>query len=111
MSKVRTNFKPERPRHFIKEWRKFRGHTQEELAEIVGVTHSALGQLERGVVNYTQPMLEALASALYCAPADLVSRNPEDQGSLWKLHENLRGASPDIVRRANDIIEALLKAG
>ena len=64
------------PRHFIRQWRIHRGYTQERLAEIVGVPHGALSQLERGLVNYTQPMLEALAEALRCEPADLIARDP-----------------------------------
>jgi transcriptional regulator with XRE-family HTH domain len=76
MGKVQTRFKEGPPRHFIKEWRKHRRLSQERLAERVGVTHGAIGQLERGLTSYTQPMLEALADALQCTPADLIMRNP-----------------------------------
>jgi len=76
---VRSYLKGGPPRHFIKAWRTHRGLTQERLADRVGVTHGAMSQLERGLVNYTQPMLEALADALQCEPADLLWRDPESE--------------------------------
>ena len=47
---------------------------------MIGITHGAMSQLERGFTWYTQPMLEALAKVLQCEPADLITRapNPED---------------------------------
>lgn len=63
-------------RHFIKEWRKYRRLTQEVLAEKAGMTAGAISQLESGIINYTQPSLEALANALGCTPADLLGREP-----------------------------------
>ena len=74
--KVRPQFKKGPPRHFVREWREHRGMTQEELAEIVGITHGAISQLERGEVGYTQRTLEAYAEALACTGSDLVGRNP-----------------------------------
>jgi len=68
--------KKQKPRHFIREWRKYRGLTLERLAERIDVTHGAISQLERGLINYTQPMLEALAVALSCEPADLLQQPP-----------------------------------
>jgi transcriptional regulator with XRE-family HTH domain len=80
--------------------------TIEQLAERVGVTHGAIGQLERGEVNYTQPMLEAISEALMCEPGDLVSRDPLSTKSIWLVWEN---ASDDervqIVRLAEAITE------
>ncbi len=79
MAKVRTYFKDGKPRHFIKEWRKHRGLTQQRLADRLGFTHGAVSQLERGLVGYTQPTLEALADALQCEPADLLWRDPDSE--------------------------------
>lgn len=46
---------------------------------MVGVTHGALSQLERGLIKHTQPMLKALADVLQCEPADLVRRDPTSE--------------------------------
>lgn len=92
MAKVRTNFKAPKARHFIRSWRKSRGYTQEQLAEMVGVTHGAISQLERGQTGYTQPMLEAIAAALHCEPADLIMRDPLQAGAPWSIWETLKPA-------------------
>jgi transcriptional regulator with XRE-family HTH domain len=82
MAKVKARFKTGHPRHFIREWRKFRGLTLERLAERIDVTAGAVSQLERGDTNYTQPMLEALADALQTTPGALVSWPPEKDPNL-----------------------------
>lgn len=99
------------PRHFIREWRKHRGYTQEKLAEMVGVTDGALSQLERGDTNYTQPMLEALAQALSCEPADLIIRNPLDQSSMWSILDALRKADDRLKGQAVRVVKELLRDG
>ena len=81
MGKVRPNLKT-RKKTQIREWRKHRGLTLERLSDRIGVTPGALSQLERGDVGYTQPMLEALADALSCQPADLISRPPDTENGL-----------------------------
>lgn len=81
MAKVKSNLKTKR-KTYVRAWRKFRDLTLEKLAERVGVTAGALSQLERGEVNYTQPMLEALAEELGCAPADLIMRDPKVGAAL-----------------------------
>lgn len=63
-------------RHFLHEWRKYRGLTQDELAEMAGLTSGAISQLENGIFAYKQPTLEALADALECQPGDILSVNP-----------------------------------
>ena len=81
MAKVKSNLKTRRQTYF-KEWRKHRNLTLERLAERINVTIGALSQLENGTTNYTQPMLEALADALYCQPADLIMRPPSVDAEL-----------------------------
>jgi transcriptional regulator with XRE-family HTH domain len=108
MSKVPSRLKPDKPRHFIKAWRIHRGLTQERLGDRVGVTHGALSQLERGLVNYTQPMLEALADALQCEPGDLITRDPNSE--IWSIWDQVRKLPPDEQKRIVAIIQALQKA-
>jgi transcriptional regulator with XRE-family HTH domain len=83
------------PRHYVREWRKFRGLTQERLAERTPYTTGAISQLETGRTKYTQDMLEALAAALDCKAGDLISRNPFMESDVISLFGDL----PDDKRR------------
>jgi transcriptional regulator with XRE-family HTH domain len=91
--------KPERRRHFIKQWRKAKNLTQEELAERIGVTPGAISQLELGRVNYTQNMLEAIAEEFGIRPGDLLNVDPTREGAMWSIWETL-----DVPTR-NQVIE------
>lgn len=97
VQKVHPLPKPEKPRHFIREWRKYRGLTQERLAERVEMTSGMISQLENGIVNYTQPTLEALAAALSCDPGDLLSRDPAMEGAILDLMRMIRQKDQSTV--------------
>ena len=103
-ARVRPIPKRRGARLFLKEWRESRGYSQETLAEIVGVTQGQISQLERGLINYTQPMLEALAEALNCDPADLLVRNPADPSGIWSIWDQLE--APEKVQ-AVELIKVL----
>ena len=117
MAKVKSRLKQKGPGHFIREWRKHRGLTLEQLGERVGVTAGALSQLERGEVNYTQPMLEALAEELKTTPGSLVSWPPEkDSGRAVQpvktpLHELADQVSPEDAERVLQMARIMLKTG
>lgn len=64
--------------HYIREWRKSRGLSQQALAEFVGVTDGAISQVERGDTKYTQSLLEAIAKSLLCTPGQLIDSNPSN---------------------------------
>lgn len=82
--------KKSNPRHtFIKKWRKHRGLTQEQLAERLGLTQATIARIERGEISYTQPVLEAMAEALRCEPADLIMRDPSQPGSIWSIWDQI----------------------
>lgn len=90
--------KPAKPRHFLREWRKYRRLTQEKLAERTELTSGAISQLENGIVNYTQPTLEALAYALSCEPGDILSRDPSKDGEVIDLLRLIRQKDMAVVR-------------
>lgn len=77
---------------FLREWRKYRGLTQQELADRAGLTNSAVSHLERGAKAYTQGSLEALARALECEPADLLARDPSSDEPLWAAWDGIADA-------------------
>jgi transcriptional regulator with XRE-family HTH domain len=94
-------------RQFIREWRKFHNLNQERLADRVGITQAYLSKLETGKAEYTQSLLEALAEALRCEPADLIMRPPEADQDIRLVWSQL---SPDKRKQALGII-MLLKEG
>lgn len=95
----------DRPKHYVKEWRKFRGLTQERLAERTPFTPGAISQLETGRTRYTQEMLEALAEALNCSPGDLLSVNPTKEGEVVDLMRLINDRNRDQAIR---VLKALV---
>ena len=87
--KVQTRFKQGPRRHYIKQWRKHRGLTQEQLAARAEVTPGTISQLEKGRINYTQPTLEAIADAMQISPGDLLNVDPTTDGAVWSIWETL----------------------
>lgn len=93
---------------FIREWRKFRNLTQEQLAERIEMSVGTISRVETGQQPYSQPMLEAIAAAVRCAPADLLSRRPDDpQYELWTV---IQGMKPEDRAQAIKVIKALAAA-
>lgn len=78
---------------------------------MVGVTDGAISQLERGEVNYVQPMLEAIAEALACEPGDLVMRDPTDKSAPWSIVDKLQKADEPTRKRIIRVVDELLKDG
>lgn len=81
---------PMASRHFIREWRKHRGLSQEQLAERIGMNRAYLSKIESGKRRYDQPFLEAAAEVLRCEPADLIMRDPSDPEGIWSIWEQLK---------------------
>lgn len=93
-------------RHFIKEWRKFRGLTQERLGERVGVERSYVNKIENGKRRYDQPFLEAAAKALQCEPADLIMRDPSQPGAIWSIWDQIPATERE---QAAKVLQAFIK--
>jgi transcriptional regulator with XRE-family HTH domain len=91
---------PLRP-NFIAQWRRYRGLTQDELAELMGVSKPTVSKIERSGQPYNQHFLEACAEALECEPADLLSRMPDDVGLIWQIWE---GIPKERRRQAAEIL-------
>lgn len=91
---------------FIKEWRKHRALTQEQLGERLDLTQATVARIERGDIAYTQPVLEAMADALNCSPADLIMRDPSHAGSIWSIWDQIPAVQRD---QAVKVLETFIK--
>lgn len=109
--KVTPHPKPARPRYFFREWRKYRGLNQEDLAELVGVTAPSISQIENGKQGFTDTTLQALADALHCSPGDLLMRNPLDHDAPWSLWDSVKKAPQAKRTEIVAVVETMLKTG
>lgn len=107
--RVQAAPKPQRRRHFIKEWREHRGLSQEQLAERIDRSRGLISQLESYTTNYTAETLDALAVALNCEPWDLLNVDPKKEGRVIDILDLLRQATPDQRERAIGYIEGIVR--
>ena len=106
---MRTRVSPlPRQRIFVREWRKHRGYSLEQLADMIGTTHATLSRVERGLLPYNQAFLERTAEMLMCEPADLLVRNPQDPEGIWSVWDR---AKPGERRQIVEIARTLLRTG
>lgn len=63
-------------RFFLRQWREYRGLTQQELADRTGRTKGYISNIERGESRYNEDVLEELAAALLCESWELIGRDP-----------------------------------
>jgi transcriptional regulator with XRE-family HTH domain len=109
---VRIGQRNARPRKtFFREWREHRGLTQEQLAARLDTNKSAISKIENGQSAYNQSSLEAIAAALMCEPADLISRPPNVPGRGDSVDELLSSADSDTRKRVVEVVKTLLKTG
>lgn len=106
----RIAYPKKRPRRrtFFKEWRVFRGLSQEQLASRLDTSVASISRIENGTQPYTQDVLEALADALMTDPASLLMRNPEDPEAIWSIWDN---AKPGERQMIVDIARTVTKTG
>lgn len=95
-------------RTYIKQWRLYRGLTQEQLGGRIDMAPSNLSMLERGVRGYTQETLEQIAHALQTDVASLLMRDPTDEEAIWSVWDQ---AKPGQRRQIVEIAKTLLKTG
>lgn len=103
---------------YIKEWREKRGLSLRRLADRLEqspggdllISHTSIGRIEKGQQPYSQPILEAIATALGVTASMLLEVNPEKDGDVIDITLRLNKAPPELRRQAIDILEALLKS-
>ena len=108
---ARSNPKPAKPRHFLKEWRQFNNLTQEAAADRIGITQPSLSKFENGKSRYDQDFLEAAAEAYNTTPASLLMRNPLDSEAVWGIQDQLSKADGSLRAKIMAVVETMLKTG
>jgi transcriptional regulator with XRE-family HTH domain len=112
--KARPHPKPARRPTFIRAWRKHRGLTLTQLADRlateleVDISEGQISRIERGETPYSQDILEAIAAALRCEPADLLVRDPTATDAIWSLWDTLK---PVERIQAVEILKTLRRTG
>lgn len=81
--------KPQRQRIYLREWRKHRGLTQQQLADRLDIDRTIVSKIETGKLEYSQHFLEAAADALMCEPADLLVRDPTAPEPIWSIWDRI----------------------
>ena len=92
---------------FIRQWRKHRGYSLDQLAERVPMDKGNLSKVERGLLPYNQELLERLADALSTDPASLIMRDPSDTAAIWSLWDR---ASAVERAQIEGVVNALVEA-
>lgn len=94
-------------RHYLKEWREYRGLTQQQLADRLDTGKDQISRWESGKRGMSAEVLAALAEALQLSEPGQIFHDPAQPSA----DELLRNATPEQRRAAFTVIEALMKTG
>ena len=93
----------------IRNWRKHRNLTLEQMADALDMSASHLSMLERGKRGYTQETLERIAAVLKTDTGSLLTVDPlSEPYSMWTVWAE---AKPAQKRQIVEIAKALIKTG
>jgi transcriptional regulator with XRE-family HTH domain len=67
----------EHPPHYLREWRKFRKLTQQELADRLDTSKSVISDMERGELQLSPKWARRIAPILNVSPGYLLDHDPE----------------------------------
>jgi transcriptional regulator with XRE-family HTH domain len=91
--------KRERTKHFFKEWREFRGLTQDQATGRLNWSQSKISRIESGATPYNQDDLEAAAEAYSCEPGELIGVDPFKAGEVFDLMRLINEKNKDQAIR------------
>lgn len=95
----------------IRLFRRSKGVTQEKLAEMVNVSGSYIGYLERGKKSPSIDLLIKIAGVLKVDPAILLTSNEKKTNQeLKKLIILLSDKGPEPIRFLNEVAKAYFKS-
>lgn len=92
---ARIGLKNAKPvRTYFKEWREWKGWTQQDLADRMETTKQTVSRVENGERDWGKGYLEAFSHVIGCPrPEDPITRPPE---SAITLDDMLRDAPPEV---------------
>jgi transcriptional regulator with XRE-family HTH domain len=91
--------------HFIKEWRKAKKLTQDQLAGRMGISKATISRIENYEQPYTQDFLELCSLILNVSLAALLTRNPTAEDEITPLLERARPAQrKKIIKILKEIV-------
>jgi transcriptional regulator with XRE-family HTH domain len=93
----------DRPPHYLREWRKHRKLTQQELADAINTSKSAISDLERFNLQLSPKWLNRIAPVLDTQPGYILDHDPEnvpaDVIDIWsKIPERDRERAARVLR-------------
>lgn len=95
--------------NYLREWRTFRGMTQQQLAEAVETNANMIQYLEKGERALSAKWLRRLAPVLDTTPGMILDHNPNaldrDILEIWATASNRE------KRQIADIAKAILRTG
>ncbi len=99
-----------RKRTYIRAWREKRGYTLDDMIgrlDAIGtkVTGASLSRIERGLQPYSQDILEAIASAMNLAVADLIENDPDVPEA--EILDMVRHLDERQRRQAESVLKAM----
>lgn len=102
--------KPKRKlgRTHLREWREYKGLTQEQAAERLNISRTLLSKIENAKSPYTQGFMEAAAEAYGCEVADLIMRDPGSP--VWSIYDTLQSLPPEQQAHVEQIVKTFRKA-
>lgn len=89
--------------------REYTGHTQEELAEILGITPNHVSSIERGVSGASTRIIKEVAE-LYSISTDFIYFGNLPDKPVDPLIERLKSVKPELRPPINEVLTAMLKA-
>lgn len=92
---------------FVREWRKYRQMTLDDLSDAASIDKGNLSKIERGLLPYNQETLERMAAALKTDTASLLERDPTDNPPIWTMWDK---ANREQRRQIEGVIAALIGA-
>jgi len=101
---------PPRPGHYLREWRRARGVSLNEMARRTEFYKSTFSRIENGKVSYYREILEAYARVLGVKPYTLLHRPPGGPDGLWEFLDELIAAGRfEDLQRIDDVARVVLK--